>query len=135
MRHRSREDGAEEGRAAADRDTDEEGDRGDDSDVGGGNDAHDRNEHCARDSGEERGDGVGDDLDVGGVVSEESDAFLLVADCDEQFAVAGLHELSGRGDDEQQDRGDDEEQHPLVDGIRQVETEETPESVEPLDLR
>ncbi len=124
------EDRSEQGAAASDRDADEEGDGRNDADVGGGDDADDRNEHRSGDAGEERGDGVGDHLDVGGVVAEEPDAFLLVAHRDEQFTVAGLHQLPGCGDDEQQDGRHDEEQHPLVDGIGQLEAEEGAEAVE-----
>ena len=77
--------------------------------------------------------GVGDDLDVRGVVAEEPDPLFPVAHGDEQFAVARAPQLEGDRDDDQEDPGGDEVEHLLVDGIVEVVAEEVAEAAEPVE--
>ena len=64
------------------------------------------------------------------VVAEEADPLLLIADRDEQLAVAAVHQLPHDGDEDQQRAGSDEEQHPLIDRVARGESEESQEVVQ-----
>ena len=121
---------AEQRGAAADRDTDQEGDRRQDADLRRRDEADDGREQRPGDAGEQRGDGIGHDLDVGRVVAEEAHPFLSVTHRHQQLAVAALHQLAYHRDHDQQHYRGDEVQHPPVRRVVEGEPEERAKPVE-----